>query len=110
MPSPPTDPAIVAAFGLLTAAGITAPWSDRATAAASVRVWALTLDDLTDDDLLIAVRAWLRSPEAKYHRWPVPAEILEALRSVRTAEAASRLIEAPPKPVRYQPIPARKAS
>lgn len=90
-----TTAGIRRAFSALTAAGIPQPaaWQrgddeeQAATLRAAVETWALVLADVEDADLLSAVIAWLRSPDARW--WPSPGAVL-AHRPPRAAAAPTR--------------------
>ena len=71
----PSNKAIVACFGVLTASGIEAPPDLDATLAA----WTLVLEGMPDDTLTNATAAWLRSPESRFGKWPTPGALLHVV-------------------------------
>jgi hypothetical protein len=74
-----TDNGLLACWALIQAAGIPRPWPGKPEADQALSAWALVLADTSDDRLLTLTTAWLRSSEARFHRWPMPGALLHAL-------------------------------
>lgn len=66
-------------WGLLQAAGLARPWATDDALDAALAAWRLVLADVPDDHLVACAAAWLRSPEVRYGRWPLPGALLAAL-------------------------------
>lgn len=75
----PSQQALIAAFEVLETAGLRPPaaWADPVARGRAVDVWALVLADVTDDAIVGAAVAYLRTGAAY---WPTPGQLLEQLR------------------------------
>lgn len=74
-----TDSGLLVAWQLIQAAGIARPWADKAEADRAIAAWGLVLADVDDERLVVLTTAWLRSPEVRFGRWPMPGALLHAL-------------------------------
>lgn len=72
-----TRPGIFRCFRVLEAAGLPRPYTCAQEASDSADVWRDTLPELSDEQLLAATRAHLRSERSRW--WPTPGELLRGL-------------------------------
>ena len=80
--------AILGAWKVLEGAGLRRPWGSDHEVANALDTWALVLADVEPGRVLVMVTAWLRSPEVRFGRWPMPGALLHALGdNVETDEA-----------------------
>ena len=70
---------VLAAWVVLEAAGLSRPHASEAAVERAASVWAAVLADVSDERLAELTIAWLRSPEARFGRWPLPGALLAAL-------------------------------
>lgn len=71
-----TDAGILAAFALLQGAGLALPYRDDADFLRAYNAWRLVLQGVSDQELVDLIGAWLRSPEARFGKWPMPGSLL----------------------------------
>lgn len=69
---------VLATWKLLEQVGLPRPWAGPDVDGA-LATWAMLLADVTDDRLLTLTFAWVRSPDARFGRWPIPGQLLAAL-------------------------------
>lgn len=74
-----SDKGILTCWGLIQTSGLARPWTSQIEASAALDTWLILLDDIPDGRLLELTAAWLRSPEVKFNRWPMPGALLHAL-------------------------------
>jgi len=80
--------AILGAWKVLEGAGLRRPWGSDLEVSNALDTWGLVLADVEPGRLLVMAAAWLRSPEARFGRWPMPGALLHALGdNVETDEA-----------------------
>lgn len=70
---------VLAAWRVLEVAGLARPWRTDDEIAEAATVWSAVLADVSDERLAELTIAWLRSPEARFGRWPLPGALLAAL-------------------------------
>ena len=71
--------AIIGVWGLLEGAGLVRPWLTTEASETALVAWGLVLADVPDERLTALAVAWLRGPEARYGRWPLPGALLHAI-------------------------------
>lgn len=70
---------VMQCWQVLESAGLARPWPTPEESTRSASVWAAVLADVPDERLASLCVAWLRSPEARFGRWPLPGALLAAL-------------------------------
>lgn len=70
---------VIECWLILETAGLARPWPTEAAVEAAARTWAACLADVPDGRLGAMALAWLRSPDARYGRWPLPGALLAAM-------------------------------
>lgn len=74
-----TPDGVMACWEVLESAGLARPWPTPEESTRSAQVWAAVLADVPDQRLASLCIAWLRSPDARFGRWPLPGALLAAL-------------------------------
>lgn len=74
---------VVYAWRVLASVGLQKPshWSQQEVIRDAIAVWCTLLQDVTDDQLLKLVSAYLRTPDVKF--WPMPGKLLSFLEEVQ---------------------------
>lgn len=75
----PSREALFTAFAALTSGGCKMPGEISADVGLSVSGYEVTLGDLSDDDLSVAVVLYLRKPREGYPTWPTAGHLLAML-------------------------------
>lgn len=70
---------VLSVWMVLESAGLARPWLSEEETDRAASVWAAVLADIPDERLAELAVAWLRSPEGRFGRWPVPGALLGAL-------------------------------
>ncbi len=70
---------VLAAWMVLEHAGLQRPWLAEAAVERAAHVWAAVLGDVPDERLAELTMAWLRSPESRFGKWPMPGALLASL-------------------------------
>lgn len=84
----PSQSGVLSCWMLLETTGLPRPWATEPEAERALSVWALVLADVTDERLIELTTAWLRSPDVRYGRWPMPGALLHALGSPEAVDDA----------------------
>lgn len=74
-----TTDEVMACWQVIEAAGIPRPWATVEESTRSAQVWSAVLADVPAERLQALTVAWLRSPEARFKKWPMPGGLLHAL-------------------------------
>lgn len=77
---------VMTAWELLQRAGLARPWPEDLEFEAALDTWTLLLADIPDERLVELTRAWLRSPEVRFGRWPLPGALLHAIPDVESID------------------------
>lgn len=70
---------VMAAWEVLESTGMRRPWDAVDDCNRAAAVWAAVLADVPGEQLAALVVAWLRSPESRFGRWPLPGALLAAI-------------------------------
>jgi hypothetical protein len=81
-----TNNGVLASWQLIEAAGFEPRAKTDDEIETAIRVWSALLADIDDRRLAELTIAWLRSPEARFGKWPTPGGLLSSIENPETID------------------------